>query len=64
MRKSKLSDVSGTGESWLFSIDSDTGDLSVFKWTTANQLFIKVRKDKKVFSPHFSTSNILGLFWH
>lgn len=35
--------MTGTGESWLFSIDTDTGELNVFKWTTANQLFIKVR---------------------
>lgn len=30
----------GTGECWLFSL-AGSGDLSVYKWTTANQLFIK-----------------------
>ena len=38
----------GTGESWLFSLDSQSGDFQVYKWTTANQLFIKVRKDISV----------------
>ena len=35
--------VAGTGESWLFSLDPHSGDLQVYKWTTANQLFMKVR---------------------
>jgi len=30
----------GTGECWLFSL-AGSGDLSVYKWTTVNQLFIK-----------------------
>jgi len=30
----------GTGECWLFSL-AGSGDLSVYKWTTANTLFIK-----------------------
>ena len=41
----------GTGESWLFSLDRDSGDLDVYKWTTENQLFMKVR--------HFNLHNLL-----
>ena len=50
--------ILGTGESWLFSIDSETGELRVFKWTTVNQLFIKVRKD-----PTVSSTTTFGLGW-
>ena len=63
--------ASGTGESWLFSLDSQSGDFQVYKWTTANQLFIKVRKDISVLRklsliPSFPTtllSLVLNFNW-
>lgn len=47
-----VASILGTGESWLFLVDSDSGELKVFNWTTANQLFIKVRRGDRT-NPSF-----------